>query len=169
MKLELLVLGILGLGVSNLPPISKEVQHVLDEFSSSYPNEVAVCLTGKDSINGWYLPNIKQAFQRQINVDKCDFGTLAHWHSHPKVLLNNGHWRVFFYRETGRAPESTKDLCYLSNQDVNKLREQETVKYAIVGVDKGLYCWWTMEQLNAAGDFKEQILWPLEEQLVLPK
>lgn len=154
-RLTLLLLAILLACGGHRLPVDGDHLTVLNKVAGSYPNEIGACLR-PDSLE---IPHTRQATRDILSPAPCEDGTKVYWHAHPKELIykpTDGYSR--YVREVipeGRDMTNPRGLCYLSGADVRAIIEasyrNEDLEYAVVGVEPGIWCWWTVEQVRDAG------------------
>lgn len=150
-----LLLGLAwGSGRSVSPPsdlvLTPELLARLQTLADGLFNEIVLCLEGYVDGETAYavdfsMPTPRESTPMRSSFDPCEPGTLASWHNHP----------------TGKHPASlasvatrsaTKDrarrLCVLSGTDISTA-ERLRYPFAVVAVDGGTWCWWTLEEVEA--------------------
>lgn len=127
-------------------PLPDSTAEKVGQFAARYPNEVVFCWGPE----GLHLPPTSAAGRMRVSAD-CPPETRVHIHTHPRALLSHDglkatYWRLEFYRKRGHDPAGPRDLCYLSDMDVQTLLRQP-FKWAMVVVTPTVYCWWERDDL----------------------
>jgi len=119
--------------------------HMLKELGQQYPMEVAGCFYA----DGFEVPHTFDTSRTGVHSQYCRDDAVALAHTHPRAVLRNPSWQVWFLRQTGRTPTGPVDLCYLSGGDLATLVTRSDIPYGVVVVDRDTWCWWAPEQIEA--------------------
>lgn len=149
-------------------PVEPEHLSALNKIAGSYPNEIGACLA-PDSLE---IPHTRRAGRDRLSPAPCERGTRVYWHAHPKELIyspTDGYSQ--YVREVvpdGRSMTDPRGLCYLSGADIRSIIEASyrnpDLEYAVVGVEPGIWCYWTIAEVRQAG-IGRQFLAPRDDQV----
>jgi len=132
---------------------SKGILATLDSLASAGFVEHIRCGLGRiigaeAYVDVLYAPKLAYATSIKVQADEpCPISTILDWHNHP---FDN-------------ASTPAVEQCYLSRTDIRSSAYFSSL-LVMVHVRKGVYCWWSQDQVTAAFAADKNFLWPVKGQ-----
>lgn len=158
---------------SDSPParhltISDPLLSKLSTLAAGLHREVILCLTGtsfgeRATVRDFDMPVPSRSTQSGAAAESCPQGSLALWHNHPLVPVLGAETEPGIRTARPNLSPNPRDLCTLSSKDMETAR-RDRPPFMAVSVDESTWCWWSLDQIEAAQSLGSPVLTSLPGQ-----